>query len=316
MILKSNAHVPATALDIERHLDKVNGKEAPVYEVEKIHDKRFVSGEIEYRCSWKGYAKSHKTWEPKANLTEYGAIDLVIDYEVSQGLRRPPHCRGQRRPPHCQVRYVNMNKQERAVKHLMGKHNLGGTIEQHLKTYNEEIEEVTKRKLGRKLSANEVKALKKQGVKIIMTRVNPEWHKPDHDHPDGRSKMRWLVLGYMQVGDNTNIDAPTLVDSTVKMMVAMGTPEGQDPMDDELATGDIKTAFLQGYDFDPSMDKQYVGLRPYPGAEVDVWEYDGPIYGDEVAPANLHETFTDFMTCDMKYELMSEEQNELKGVQT
>ena len=76
----------------------------------------------------------------------------------------------------------------------------------------------------------------------------------------------------------------------------------------QLATGDIKTAFLQGYDFDPNMDKQYVGLRPYPGAEVDVWEYDGPIYGDEVAPANLHETFTDFMTCNMKYELMSEEQ--------
>ena len=39
-----------------------------------------------------------------------------------------------------------------------------------------------------------------------------------------------------------------------------------------------------------------------------MWEYDGPIYGDEVAPVNLHETFTDFMTCDMKYELMSEEQ--------
>ena len=87
------------------------------------------------------------------------------------------------------VKYVNMGKEERAVKHLMGKHNLGGTIEQHLKTYNAEIEEVTKRKLGRKLSANEVKALKKQGVKIIMTRVNPEWHKADHDHPDGRSKM-------------------------------------------------------------------------------------------------------------------------------
>ena len=94
------------------------------------------------------------------------------------------------------------------------------------------------------LAANEVKALKKQGVKII---VNPEWHKPDHDHPDGRSKMRWLVLGYMQVGDNTNIDAPTLVDSTVKMMVAMGTPEGQDPMDDELATGDIKNRSQSTY---------------------------------------------------------------------
>ena len=42
--------------------------------------------------------------------------------------------------------------------------------------------------------------------------------------------------------------------------------------------------------------------------EIDVWQYDGPIYGDEVAPVNLHETFTDFMLDDMKYELMTDEQ--------
>ena len=58
---------------------------------------------------------------------------------------------------------------------------------------------------------------------------------------------------------------------------------------------------------DPS-SCEYVGLRPYPGAEVDVWEYDGPIYGDEEAPMNLHVTFTDYMTGTMKYELMKPEQ--------
>ena len=42
---------------------------------------------------------------------------------------------------------------------------------------------------------------------------------------------------------------------------------------DELSTGDIATAFLQGYDFDETMEQQYVGLRAYPGAEVDVREY-------------------------------------------
>ena len=102
VILKTKVHTEATAFDLENHLDKVNGKEAPVYEVEKIHDKRLVGGEVEYRCIWKGYAKSHKTWEPKANLTEYGAIDMVIAYEVLQGLR---HGR-----TYGAVRYVNMNK--------------------------------------------------------------------------------------------------------------------------------------------------------------------------------------------------------------
>ena len=155
------------------------------------------------------------------------------------------------------------------------------------------MEQVIKRKLGRKLSANEVKALKKNGTKVVMTRMNPEWHKPDHDYPEGRSKMRWLVLGYMQAGDNTHTDAPTLNDSTVKMMVAMGTPEGQSVETDELSTGDIATAFLQGYDFDETMEQQYVGLRAYPGAEVDVWEYNGQFIAVKVATEdNLADNLT------------------------
>ena len=51
----------------------------------------------------------------------------------------------------------------------------------------------------------------------------------------------------------------------------MGTEQG-DIETDMISTGDIKTAFLQGYGFDKTLPKQYVGLRPYPGAEVEVCE--------------------------------------------
>ena len=114
-------------------------------------------------------------------------------------------------------------------------------------------------KLGRKLSTAEVKVLKQKKTKIIMTRMNPEWHKPDHDNPEGRSKMRWLVLGYMQDGDGENKDAPTLLDSTVKMPVAMGTEKGE-TKDDVISTGDIAVAFLQGYNFDSTLG--YPGEGP------------------------------------------------------
>ena len=30
---------------------------------------------------------------------------------------------------------------------------------------------------------------------IVLLRMNPEWHKPDHDYPEGRAKMRCLVMG-------------------------------------------------------------------------------------------------------------------------
>ena len=43
-------------------------------------------------------------------------------------------------------------------------------------------------------------------------------------------------------------------------------------------------------------------------APIEVWEYEGTIYGDDDAPMNLHNTFTDFMLNDMKYELMKIDQ--------
>ena len=47
-------------------------------------------------------------------------------------------------------------------------------------------------------------------------------------------------------------DAPTMMKSTVRMMVAIGTEwHGKPGADDEdvISTGDIKKAFLQGYQF-------------------------------------------------------------------
>ena len=177
-VLTTREHTEATALDLEKHLDSTtpSGGTAEVYEVEKIHDKQVINDVTYYRISWKGWHKNHKTWEPASNMYEYGAGDMVVEYE----LKQQDKSKG--------VRYVNMNKEERAIQHLMGKHGLGGSVQQHMKTYTEEMQSVLTQKLGRKLSDKEVKALKQQGTKIIMTRMNPEWHKPDHDYPEGRSK--------------------------------------------------------------------------------------------------------------------------------
>ena len=86
MVLKSKQHKEVKAAELEKHLDKVTGgsSEAEVYEVAKIHDRRVNNGDIEYRCSWKGYNKNHKTWEPMENLYEYGAGEMVTDFEVSR----------------------------------------------------------------------------------------------------------------------------------------------------------------------------------------------------------------------------------------
>ena len=84
MVLKTKPHTTATAKELEGYLDKTTGDIAPIYEVEKIHDRRLVSGEVEYKVSWKGYAKSHKTWEPAENLVEFGAAETVLEYELDR----------------------------------------------------------------------------------------------------------------------------------------------------------------------------------------------------------------------------------------
>ena len=71
----------------------------------------------------------------KKNVTKLAAVDMVIDFEIARAMKQSQK---------ASVRYVNMNKQERAIKHLMGKHNLGGTISQHLQTYNTEMDAVIK----------------------------------------------------------------------------------------------------------------------------------------------------------------------------
>ena len=124
-------------------------------------------------------------------MYEYGAGDTVLEYELKQQNKGKS------------VRYVNMNKEERAVQHLMGKHSLGGSVKQHLETCTEEMQSVLKQKLGRQLSDKEVKALKQKGVKVIMTRMNPEWHKPDHDYPEGGP----LSLS-LDIPTDTSVDPP------------------------------------------------------------------------------------------------------------
>ena len=70
MVLKTKPHKEVPSAELEKHLDKTatKGAIAEVYEIYKIHDKRYVGGKAEYKCSWKGYNKNHKTWEPAQNL--------------------------------------------------------------------------------------------------------------------------------------------------------------------------------------------------------------------------------------------------------
>ncbi|CAI4233201.1 unnamed protein product [Auanema sp. JU1783] len=62
--------------------DGAPGSSAPTkpeeYIVEKVMNKRFVNGSIEYLLKWKGYSIGESTWEP---LDFINALELIEEYE-------------------------------------------------------------------------------------------------------------------------------------------------------------------------------------------------------------------------------------------
>ena len=81
---------------------------------------------------------------------------------------------------------------------------------------------------------------------FVPMRMNPEYHKPDDEYPDGRSKMRWIIQGYAepQSWKQQSTDAPTPKESTINMLIAEGEHEVESGDEDVVSTGDIGMAFL------------------------------------------------------------------------
>ena len=55
------------------------------YEVEKIIDKRYINGKLEYKIKWVGYPMSECTWEPVRNLANVKPMikEFENSYEVN-----------------------------------------------------------------------------------------------------------------------------------------------------------------------------------------------------------------------------------------
>ena len=108
-----------------------------------------------------------------------------------------------------------------------------------------------KRQRLRRLTTKEVQQFKKQGERFVGMRMNPEYHKPSDEYPDGRSKMRWIVQGFDEPEGwkEKGTDAPTVKESTVKMLIAEGQHDLQEGDEDVISTGDIGMAFLFADDY-------------------------------------------------------------------
>ena len=78
-------------------------------------------------------------------------------------------------------------------------------------------------------------------------------------------------------------DSPTVLPSTVKTLVAMGTDEQDQYIlceaDDVVSCGDITGAFLLTDEYAHGDEPRFVGYKPYKGAHLRVLQLLGPLYG-------------------------------------
>jgi hypothetical protein len=172
---------------------------------------------------------------------------------------------------------------------LIDRHKLKGNIMEWCKAYDEELNSVHNKRLTEiGIDSAEYRLVLKQ-EKVIRLRMNPEPKK------DGRKKMRLLVRGDTEPrawNDGACLDSPTVMASTVKMMIAL-----QDTTDEEeyLSIGDISTAFLTSPEYDASAPKRYVGYRSHRGAPLRIFQLRGSLYGQKDAPQRFYDSLKGFL---------------------
>ena len=149
--------VPEPADKFERYCEELAGLSdttaASVYVVKKIVGKRIRNEVTEYQCTWQGFSKNHKTWQPASYLIDYGAAEIVKDYEKS--LHHT-----------VMVAKIMQSDEMIAVLHDMEKYKLPGSVQQWVEAYKLERTEIRGSRI-RQLSKAEVKELKSRGTKAV-----------------------------------------------------------------------------------------------------------------------------------------------------
>ena len=316
-----------TAAELDELVNQISPSQEvidDVYVVKDILASKEAKDGTWYKVHWQGFSKKQATWEPKVNLIEFGAEEIVDEYEkkLEQGAL---------------VRRIMMDEDTLAVMELMQRHNLEGSVEYHLERYKKEKKGVMDGRL-RELHGKEYKDV--VGTqRIVRMRMNPETKKPTPEIPTGDSKFRWLVMGHTEPDSwkTGPQDAPVMMDSTLRQMVAMGSDYGLvtgnnikqkgkvkpanrkkrqewkrhlreedraedrghaliDPLEEDvISVGDYKQAFLQADNFDGEDAPKYVGYKPYKGATLRVYQLKGSLYGMSQAPMDWYRTLTTWM---------------------
>jgi hypothetical protein len=185
------------------------------------------------------------------------------------------------------------DEDSKAVAALIRKHKATGEVADWLEPYRAELNGVIKKRC-REIFGEEYKQVLKH-KKVVGLRMNLEPKK------DGRRKCRLIVKGFLEPKEWSGAtDSPTVMASTIKMLVAMGIDtedmyiETED--DDVISIGDISQAFLVADGYGSEDQERYVKYQAYKGGPVRVFQLTGPLYGQRDAGYKWYETLTAYLS--------------------
>ena len=280
-----------TAKDMEKELGKFDSKQAvqEVYVLDKIHKHRKIGRSTQYECSWKGYAKNDRTWEPEKHLTEYGGAQMLKEYKhslIPKGAVR-----------HVKTDRVVITAVELVTKYKISEqYNTAAVVEAIQKEEKNVIGEG--RPLQELYGAERQAVLRDSSLDKVRIRLNPEEKDPNADHPEGRLKMRLIAMGNMMRDEHRSkdpIDAPVVMLSTLRTLIAGGCDSKVKSVeDDEIVVGDIEGAFNEARMY-PDGVRKYAIWQMHRGGPLRVFRRMKGLYGTDDAPMEFHKTFVDWI---------------------
>ena len=219
-------------------------------------------------------------------LLDYGARELVEEFEAEQTVQPS-------------VRMATVSSDVLTAQHLKIRYGLTYSLEVCTQAVQDEL----KNTVGQGRPLTELRGAERQAVlkdkSLFKTylRMNPEPKLPSNDYPEGRLKMRFLAMGNTTPEKwmaDIPTDAPVVMQSTVKTMLAQGVDTG-DMAADDIVVGDISGAFNESDDYDDGKPRHAI-WQPYRNAALRVFRMDSPLYGTLEAPMYWHKTYVNWVT--------------------
>ena len=272
--------------EFDKYIDAIahDAVDKLVYEVETILDKRQVDGHTEYKVKWQGYGRRQATWEPEYNLTNYGAAQMIKDFEMKfadAALVIAMFSNGE----------LGQEDAKIGVQRILKQKNLPGSETEWIKAWHAEEEQMLNQTLEEVTCEEERRNILKQ-KNVTPLRMNPEYTAPCPDKPDGKIKFRWITMGHLEPFEWTDgrTDAPTIASATLRLMIASIR------LGETLAKFDVSGAFNQGNDYPAAVPPRHVKFRAHPKAPWRVFRARKPGYGGRGAGRNWYVTFDQWIT--------------------